>query len=459
MVSRATSAPLRDEVEPSPRPRRRGTAGLERQLVLGEMVDPWAILSLARRQRPCLAWSDPRSGTSFVGWGAADTFVPQPGPAPPLLQVSSWAHELGESYEQVAPDLPLVLFGGAFAPGSRSGPWHHWPRAYAFVPRLLAFVHADGRSGLLRHGLGADAELAVRTSGGQGAASTPGRGPAAEAWLPEPSPADYRAAVSRLLAAIGRGGLNKVVLARSACLHARAGERFCPLQTALALRAQQGAAISFMVEIGDDSFVGATPEILASVSGGVLRSQAVAGTSEVANDPGGRDLVASDKDRREHGWVVDGIRQALAPWGTAAVTPAEVARAGEVQHLVSDLTLPLPGGVSVIDAAARLHPTPALCGEPRPAAERWIDELEHFDRGWYAGPLGWCSPSGDGVVAVAIRSLLMTEDRATAFAGAGIVSGSRPQLEWLETEHKLRSVQGALRVTRTSRRSTGGGLS
>jgi salicylate biosynthesis isochorismate synthase len=74
----------------------------------------------------------------------------------------------------------------------------------------------------------------------------------------------------------------------------------------------------------------------------------------------------------------------------------------------------------------------------------WIDTHEGLERGWYAAPIGWVGKGGDGVFAVAIRSVLLRGGEANLFAGAGLVSGSNPEAEWAETELKLRTVSDAL---------------
>ena len=92
-----------------------------------------------------------------------------------------------------------------------------------------------------------------------------------------------------------------------------------------------------------------------------------------------------------------------------------------------------------------LHPTPAVAGEPRDAALGVIEELESFDRGSYAGPVGWTDASGDGEWAIALRCAELRGDRATLYAGAGIVAGSIPDAEVDETERKFRAFLDALR--------------
>ena len=117
-----------------------------------------------------------------------------------------------------------------------------------------------------------------------------------------------------------------------------------------------------------------------------------------------------------------------------------------VQHLCTDLRARRRdhAPVSLLELVGRLHPTPAVGGAPREAALEWLARHESFDRGWFAGPVGFLQSDGDGEFAVALRSALLRGRHATAWAGAGIVARSDPEAEYTETELKLRAVLGPL---------------
>ena len=100
--------------------------------------------------------------------------------------------------------------------------------------------------------------------------------------------------------------------------------------------------------------------------------------------------------------------------------------------------------MSLLELAARLHPTPAVCGAPGDAAAAWLAANEGLERGWFAGPVGFLQSDGDGEFEVALRSALVRGASATAWAGAGIVARSQPRAEFTETELKLRTVLGPL---------------
>ncbi|MEZ4744549.1 MAG: chorismate-binding protein [Calditrichia bacterium] len=92
-----------------------------------------------------------------------------------------------------------------------------------------------------------------------------------------------------------------------------------------------------------------------------------------------------------------------------------------------------------------LHPTPAVGGYPKDLALPKISELEPFDRGWYAGPIGWFSKNA-AEFAVAIRSGMVYHNKLLLYAGAGIVPGSEPEKEWDELENKISNFMRALNI-------------
>ena len=159
-------------------------------------------------------------------------------------------------------------------------------------------------------------------------------------------------------------------------------------------------------------------------------------------------LISSAKDRAEQRWVSEAIRDALEPLCVELTAPEhpEVRQFSQVQHLATQFHGVLYRGISIVDAATARHPTPAVGGVPRREALRWLDRHEGLDRGWYAAPVGWVNASGEGVLAVAIRSALLRGATALAYAGAGIVADSVPAREWEETALKLQTVARALRT-------------
>ncbi len=259
----------------------------------------------------------------------------------------------------------------------------------------------------------------------------------------------YEANVAAGVAAIRAGRYRKIVLARARDL--RATTRFHPLRALNALRGRFPDCYAFSAGNGaGSSFIGASPERLVSAAGGTLRTEALAGSAPrgrtAAEDAAlARELLHSGKDVREQRLVLDSILRRLANVGvTAAPGRARVRQLPNVQHLCTPVEAPLPAGAELLRIVGELHPTPAVGGTPREPAVAHLRELEPFDRGLYAGALGWVDHRGDGEFLVGIRSALMCGDTARLYAGAGIVEGSDPAKEFSETELKLRPLREAL---------------
>ncbi|MGH9265267.1 MAG: isochorismate synthase [Acidimicrobiales bacterium] len=274
-----------------------------------------------------------------------------------------------------------------------------------------------------------------------------------EAWpaapLPPPGGVDrqaWTAAVTEALARIGDGRLAKVVLAREVTVDV---DR--PLRVAGVvgrLRREQPSCFTYAT----GSYVGSSPELLARRRGADVVSRPMAGTVAQGGTPGDdRRLVAamaaSAKEQAEHRLVVDDVRGKLRTLcgRPCDVLGPEVVRLSTVAHLATTVQCRLrPPAVSAVALAALLHPTPAVAGVPERAALAAIAELEGFDRGLYAGPVGWVDARGDGDWAVALRGATLDGTRARLMAGAGIVAGSDPDAEWEETEAKLAAMRMAL---------------
>ncbi len=146
--------------------------------------------------------------------------------------------------------------------------------------------------------------------------------------------------------------------------------------------------------------------------------------------------------------MVDDVVTRLQDLGCTVRVDVEphVLTLAQIQHLETKIAADVPEGLGVLDLLASLHPTPAVCGSPRDAALEFLASRESFARGWYAGPVGWFDQRGHGVFVPALRSAVHSdsEELWRLFAGAGIVAGSDPDLEWIETGLKFKPVLRAL---------------
>ena len=258
----------------------------------------------------------------------------------------------------------------------------------------------------------------------------------------------WEQAVATALTEIRTGRYDKVVLAREVLVEA--DTPFDPRAVLRRLRNQQPGCILY----ADGGFVGATPELLVRRTGSRFESRPMAGTApgSAAAEVAAR-LSASGKDAREHRFVVDAVRAAFAPVAATIEVPDApvVEHFGSLAHLVTPIagTLAAGGGAdapSALALARLLHPSPAVGGTPTDAALDAIRRLEPFDRGPYAGPVGWVDARGDGAFAVALRGAQLDGTRALLRAGAGIVAGSDPESEWAETVAKFEPMLRALVV-------------
>ncbi len=241
--------------------------------------------------------------------------------------------------------------------------------------------------------------------------------------------------------------LRKVVLSRPATVRFD-GE--LPLAAVLRrLRAGEPQCTIFSMPVRDGTFFGASPELLVARHGSRVASHPLAGTvprgeTARADADAQRDLAHSGKDREEHRYVVEEVAGALAPACDELTVPPEPSLVAfrSVAHLGTRIEGRLASPVSVLELVNRLHPTPAVGGTPRADALAFIATHEVGRRGAWAGPVGWVGAGGDGEWMIGIRSALLTDggDAVTLRAGAGIVAGSDPAAEAVETHAKLATV-------------------
>ncbi len=256
------------------------------------------------------------------------------------------------------------------------------------------------------------------------------------------APVHYEEAVARAVQRIRAGELDKLVLAREVEVHApvdhEAGAVIGMLREAFP------SCYVFAVGRGDATFLAASPELLIRREGQRASTVALAGSTRRSADPAvddhlGEQLLHSDKDREENLIVARRIARTLRPyalWVTAVPEPSLV-RVANIQHLGSPIRAQLASPIDAVELAGALHPTPAVGGEPAERAMALIPALEGFDRGWYAGPVGWTDSTGDGEFCVALRCALLRGQLARCYAGCGIVRDSDPAAELAETEIKL----------------------
>ncbi len=403
----------------------------------------------------CRYLADPSEGRALLGFGSAQWWrAAGPGRFAKLGQFLLRAAQVWECHDPYATGLPPRAFlGYAFdaGRGPLTGP-DLLPNAEIRVPLLLLQRLGDVSAVTFTAGTGHGTQpeeiaktwtgVAVRAlkaltnSGGSAVPRSSVRRITAE---PEDTVWIRRA--GRAIEAIRAGRLEKVVLTRRMVM--AADREFEPTPILRRLEPLHGDCTLFSFSGNAMTILGATPERLVRLSNGHVRSDVLAGTHPPS---GGNRLLESPKDIHEHRLVVDAVLSGLTPVCSQLTSPTEprIRNLSSLQHLWTPVEGRARSGVTLLDLVARLHPTPAVGGSPHRVAMDWLAREGDCRLGWYTGGVGWVSPDGDGEVSVVLRCAVLTGNRATLSAGAGIVADSDPKTEWQETELKMRPMLDAL---------------
>ena len=343
---------------------------------------------------------------------------------------------------------PIAVGGFAYRPDRDPGePWSGFPALLLRVP-AVAVTRVRGRTYATAASAEAEALLELGEAG-----NLPGlRAPAARKLevTPVRNPLAWTAAVESAVARLRAGHAAKVVLAREVL--ARGDGVVSAAMVARSLRAAYPSCFIYLITGADGTaFAGASPELLVRRSADRAFSQPMAGSvargaTDAEDERLARQLEDSAKDAVEHRIVSEFVVDALRPFAMSVTArPPEVVRFTNIQHLATSVTAELSQPpADALRLAAALHPTPAVGGWPRDAANALIDELEGMERGWYAGAVGWIDGRGDGEFAVALRCGLLWEDGARLYAGVGVMPDSDPARELEETELKFKALLTAL---------------
>jgi isochorismate synthase len=418
----------------------------------------------------CFMWEQVTGAMALVGAGTA-LVLETHGPARFADAARSWNNLLADAVlidatsEPEHPELsnagPLLFGGFAFDPlHPKTALWSSFPDGLLILPLVL--LRQDRRASTLTvnsivHPI-ADVNQCATEMEEQVARLLE----AIEGtFLQRPDDAIYQMALHDALPAsiwkklvadtvqrIRAGAYGKVVLARSVeVLPDPSVGAFNISATLFRLRESYPNACIFALQRSGRFFIGATPERLVKAHEGRIQTMALAGSARrgvTAEEDAhlGMELLQSVKNNVEHEIVVTRIQETLQVHCTDIDTSASprLLRLKNVQHLETPISATLLPGHSLLDVLAHLHPTPAVGGVPCEDALAAIRESEQLDRGWYAGPLGWLDARGQGDFVVALRSGLVERERATLFAGCGIVADSDPESEYIESCLKLQAM-------------------
>ena len=222
-----------------------------------------------------------------------------------------------------------------------------------------------------------------------------------------------------------------------------------PLDYYRNLRVTNPSNYLYFYDFGDYQIIGASPESLVSVKKGEVTTNPIAGTrprgaTEEEDQALAHELLHDIKETAEHRMLVDLGRNdigKIAQNGTVEVTKyMEVEYFRYVMHLTSVVKGQLLPHLTALDALKATLPAGTVSGAPKIRAMRRIYELEQEKRGVYAGAIGYLSATGDMDFAIAIRTMILKNQKAYVQAGAGIVYDSVPENEFYETINKAKSM-------------------
>jgi anthranilate synthase component 1 len=267
---------------------------------------------------------------------------------------------------------------------------------------------------------------------------------------------DFQAAVSEVKEHILAGDCYQAVISQRFALHVTAG----PVSIYRALRRTNPAPYTYLLKLGSEAIIGASPEMLVRCRGRRLDYRPIAGTrrrgaTEAEDNLLAEEMRADEKEVAEHMMLVDLGRNDLgrvAEFGSIKVEDLmSVERYSKVQHLVSSLSGRLRAGADRFDALAACFPAGTVTGAPKVRAMEIIRELEPDERGVYAGAVLYFDYAENLDSCIAIRTIVLRDGEASVQAGAGIVADSVPEREYEETVHKAQALLRAIELAEEER--------
>ena len=256
---------------------------------------------------------------------------------------------------------------------------------------------------------------------------------------------DWHLKVDNALKKISEGKFIKIVLSRKVTSRLSTEPDLSLLLADLSLNYPKCYIFAFAEK--ESIFFGASPEKLAKISDGWIEADALAG-SIPRGDTKEEDKILADellnskKNLSEQNAVVDFITNSFEGFTEKINYDKKpiIRKLSNIQHLWTPIKAKLKSDKTIFSILKQIHPTPAICGVPWSDALTFIHDTEGYNRGLYAGIIGWFNFENEGEFAVAIRSALLKGSELDAFAGCGIVEGSDPDLEFEETELKLKPI-------------------
>ena len=319
------------------------------------------------------------------------------------------------------------------------------PDMYFILPRHLVCIdHLNSRTLLITHGKMDELKKALDK-----VRDAPPLDISIGEGQPNTSQEQFHRMVSKTKDCIMDGEVFQTVISR------RTDFRFegDSLEMYRALRRLNPSPYMFHLDFGDVKLLGSSPEMLVRLEGQRLTTRPLAGTRPRAADPEEDEklkleMLLDEKERAEHLMLVDLHRNDMgrvSEFGTVKVNELMSAeKYSHVQHIVSNVESRIAEGKDAFDALKACFPAGTVSGAPKVRAMDLISELEVSPRGPYAGAVGYFDFTGNMDFGITIRSIIVSGNKASVQAGAGIVADSVPEREYQETEHKMGAMLEAI---------------
>ncbi|WP_141523305.1 MULTISPECIES: anthranilate synthase component I [Bacillus] len=215
------------------------------------------------------------------------------------------------------------------------------------------------------------------------------------------------------------------------------------------LRIANPSPYMFYIDFQDYVVLGSSPESLLSVREDKVMTNPIAGTrprgkTRQEDEEIAKELLGNEKERAEHMMLVDLGRNDIgrvSEIGSVTLDKyMKVEKYSHVMHIVSEVSRTLRKQMNGFDALAYCLPAGTVSGAPKIKAMEIINKLEGEKRNVYAGAVGYIAFSGNLDMALAIRTMVVKDEKAYVQAGAGIVYDSNPIAEYEETLNKAKAL-------------------
>lgn len=422
-----------------------------------EQVELEQILEEFLKEEHLFFFSKPSQNTTFLGIGKLDDLASKK-----LLEAINSSDlqfqiiEANYSRDSL-PELPLIVGAEKFLPDSKEKLWSDFSNSDWHIPQIL-ITKTENAAYLIFQFFGKKPNLEIfeELLSKFNNHDTEKNFSSADYDILETTEIDeWTKIVSRAIAEISKQSLEKVVLARRVQYKLKSCFK---ISKALSnLQDKYPDCSTFAFKRSNSIFFGSTPETLFSLNGKVIETEALAGSAgrginsdeDIIQE---LKLLNNQKDINEHNNVLSFVlaKLELVCEKISYEKKPQIKKLANIQHLQTPIKAELKAGINILDLQRLLHPTPAVCGLPQKKALELIQDLEYFDRGLYAGVLGWFSEHQKAEFVVGIRSAILKENIVTAYAGCGIVQGSDPVLEFQETELKFKPILSLLKNESTN---------